>query len=307
MENKVTKKTLWTQVCKYKWFYFMLMPVLVFVILFSYLPMAGIRYAFYSYTPFKGPTWIGFENFNSLFANAQFWTAFRNTCELSIIKLFISTFSAVVISLLINEIANLHAKKFVQTLIYLPHFLSWVVVASIFSIILSPQNGFINQILVSLGIVESPIYFLAETKWWRFVFYAINIWKETGWGTIIYLATLSGINPELYEAAKIDGANRWDQMIYVTLPSLSNTIIIVLILNLAKIMNLFESVFVLYNAKVYEVADVIQTYIYRQTLSTPVPNFGYTTAVGLFKSLVGCILVLICNWASKKVRGRGII
>jgi putative aldouronate transport system permease protein len=160
-----------------------------------------------------------------------------------------------------------------------------------------------------LGIIQQgqEIYFLASTKWWRPIFYLINIWKETGWGTIIFLATLSGINPELYEAADIDGATRMQKIWYVTMPALANTIITVLILNLAKVMNMFESVFVLYNSAVYDVSDVISTYIYRQTFTSAMPNYGYSTAVGLFKSLVGCFLVLVCNWASKKTRGRGIV
>ena len=149
--------------------------------------------------------------------------------------------------------------------------------------------------------------FLADEGLWRPIFYLINIWKETGWGTIIFLATLSGISPELYEAADIDGATRFQKMLYVTLPALSNTIITVLILNLAKVMNLFESVFVLYNPAVYKVSDVIGTYIYRQTFTVARLDYGYSTAVGLFRSLVGCVLVLICNQASKKVRGRGIV
>lgn len=139
------------------------------------------------------------------------------------------------------------------------------------------------------------------------IFYIINIWKETGWGTIIFLATLSGINPELYEAADIDGATRMQKIRFVTVPALGNTIITVLILNLAKVMNMFESVFVLYNNAVYDVSDVISTYIYRQTFAIALPNYGYSTAVGLFKGLVGCFLVLVCNWASKKTRGRGIV
>jgi putative aldouronate transport system permease protein len=307
MELKSSNADLKTRIWKYRWFYLMLLPVVALVILFYYMPMVGIRFAFYHYTPFKGPDWVGFENFQKVFVTPQFWTAFYNTLQISIFRLLLNTFIAVVLSLLMNEIGNLTVKKSVQTLIYLPHFLSWVVAASIFTIILSPQNGFVNQILINIGLIEKPIYFLADTKWWRPVFYIIAIWKETGWGTILYLATLSGINPELYEAAKIDGASRWNQIKFVTIPSLANTIIIVLILNLARIMNLFESVFVLYNPKVYEVADVVQTYVYRQTLATPVPNFGYTTAVGLFRSLISCGLVLICNYASKKVRGRGIV
>lgn len=295
------------RIYKYRWFYLMFSPVLVLVLLFNYLPMLGIRFAFYEYTPFKGPIYVGFENFEKLLASSQFWDAFRNTVEISIIKLLLTTFVAVIVSLLLNEIFNLRFKKFIQTLIYLPHFLSWVVVAAIFKIILSPQDGFINSVLISLGLIDEQIYFLGSTTWWRIVYFIINIWKETGWGTVLYLATLSGINPELYEASSIDGANRWGKMRFITLPSLANTIVIVLILNLAKIMNLFESVFVLYNPMVYKVSDVIQTYIYRYTLATPVPNYGYTTAVGLFKSLAACVLVLVSNYVSKKVRGRGII
>ena len=304
---KQAKKPLKTRIYTYRWFYVMILPVFIFALLFNYYPLLGIRYAFYNYTPFKGPDFVGFENFIKLLQNAQFWAAFKNTWILSLGNLFFTTAVAVLLSLLLNEIANIHAKKFMQTLIYIPHFLSWVVVASIFAIILSPQSGFFNELLVKLGIIDSPVYFLADSKAWRWVFFIINIWKETGWGTVIYLATLSGINPELYEAAKMDGASRIQQMRYITIPALTNTIVIVIILNLAKIMNIFESVLVLYSPKVYGVADVLQTYVYRQTLTTQVPNFGYSTAVGLFRSLIGCALVLLCNWASKKIRGRGII
>jgi len=168
----------------------------------------------------------------------------------------------------------------------------------------------VNSFLTSLGFVEkgAEIYFLGSNRWWRPAYYIINIWKETGWGTIIFMATLAGINPEQYEAASIDGAGRWNKMRFITLPALANTIITVLILNLAKIMNLFESVFVLQNDAVVRQSDVLQTYIYTQTFNSgALPNYGYTTAVGLVKSLVACALVLICNYASKKVRGRGIV
>ena len=168
----------------------------------------------------------------------------------------------------------------------------------------------INGLLRDIGILgpdDKNIYFLANKAWWRPIFYFINIWKETGWGTIIFLATLSGINPELYEAADIDGASRMQKIRFVTLPALTNTIITVLILNLAKVLNMFEPVFVLYNPAVYDKSDVIATYIYRQTFMNKMPNYGYSTAVGLFRSLVGCVLVLLCNWLSKKTRGREII
>lgn len=305
--RRVKREKLLKEIWKYRWYYVMIIPVIILAILFSYIPMLGVRFAFSEYTPFKGPNFVGFDNLKNAFANRQFWTAFRNTIQISTTKLLLNTISSVIISILLNEILSIKLKKFFQTIIYLPHFLSWVVVASIFAIVLSPQNGFVNQILMSIGVIDKPIYFLAEGKWWRSVYYFVNIWKDMGWGTIIFLATLTGIDPQLYEAASIDGANRWGKIRFITIPSLAQTVIIVLILNLAKVMNLFESVFVMYSARVYDVADVLQTYIYRQTLTTPVPNFGYTTAVGLFSSVVGCILVLICNFASKKVRGRGIL
>ena len=189
--------------------------------------------------------------------------------------------------------------------------MSWAVVGGIFYLLLDPTStGMVNGILRDIGILgesDPGIYFLADSTIWRPIFYLINIWKETGWGTIIFLATLSGINPELYEAADIDGATRMQKIWYVTVPALTNTIVTVLILNLAKVMNMFESVFVLYNPAVYDVSDVISTYIYRQTFMNAMPNYGYSTAVGLFKALVGGVLVVICNYASKKTRGRGIV
>lgn len=310
---KVEKKSLKTRIWNNRGFYLMFLPVLIFLIITQYWPMLGIRYAFTTYTPAMAargdaPTFVGLNHFIKLFSESGFWTSFVNTLELSILKLLITTAASVVVSILLNEMGNLFAKKILQTVIYLPHFMSWVVTASIFTLFLSPSvNGMVNGILKDMGIITDSIYFLGDTKWWRPMYYLINIWKETGWGTIIFLATLAGINPELYEAADIDGATRFQKMRYVTLPALANTIITVLILNLAKVMNLFESVFVLYNDRVRDVSDVVATYIYRQTFLQTLPDYGYSTAVGLFRSMVGCVLVIVCNYASKKVRGRGIV
>lgn len=300
-------KSFVSRVLNHKWFYLMLLPVLIFILLFNYWPMLGIRYAFTDYI--KVPVYAGLKHFVKMATkDTYFWLAFRNTLSLSIIKLFLNTFMAVVISLLLHEITNIHFKKTVQTIIYLPHFLSWVVVAAIFRMLLSTgEAGLFNQVLISLNIIEEPVFWMGTSSTWRPVYYIINIWKDTGWGTILFLATLSGISPELYEAAQIDGANRWNRMCYITLPALANTIITVFILNLAKVMNLFESVFVLMNDAVIEVSTVLQTYIYMQSFGGGVPNYGYTTAVGLFRSLVSCVLVLGCDYASKKVRGRGIV
>ena len=313
-KNQVSSKPLSARIYNHRWFYLMFLPVLVFIIVNNYLPMLGLRYAWYNYNGVKDPVFVGWDNFERMFSKAGFWRAFYNTLQLSIIKLILNTFAAVVISILLNEMVNLAFKKFTQTLIYLPHFMSWVVTASVFGLILAPTDqGLVNTILKAIGVVdgtsESPyIYFLGSKTWWRPVYYVINLWKDTGWGTIIFMATLAGISPELYEAAQIDGAGRWQRMKYITLPSLANTIITVLILNLAKVMNLFESVFVLMNDIVVEQSDVLATYIYSQTFNSgTIPNFGYTTAVGLARSVVGCFLVLVCNYASKKTRGKGIV
>ena len=306
------KSNLGAKIYKYRGFYLMFLPVFVFAIVFFYLPMLGVRYAFTNYNGIKEATYIGFDNFTKMFSMPNFWTAFFNTLQISIIKLILTTAFAVVVSIFLNEIINIHFKKVVQTIIYLPHFMSWVVTASIFSLILAPTGqGLVNSLLVQLGVIDSGsmIYFLGDSKWWRIAYYLINIWKETGWQTVIFMATLAGINTELYEAASIDGANRWAKMRYITFPALQNTILTVFILNLAKVMNLFESAFVLQNDAVLNVSNVLETYIYYQTFNSgAIPNYGYTTAVGLFKSLVGCVLVLVCNQWSKKVRdGRGIV
>ena len=286
----------------------MFLPVFIMIILFFYWPMLGCRYAFTSYV-LANPYYIGIFHFQTMLRfDTYFWQAFRNTLILSLIKLFLNTGAAVIISLLLNEITNMIFKKTVQTIIYLPHFMSWVVVASVFKMLLAPYDTApVNSILINMGVIDSAIDFMNSTAYWRGTFYIMNVWKDTGWGTILFLATLSGISPDLYEAAQIDGANRWKRLIYITLPALANTIITVFILNLAKVMNLFESVFVTMNDAVVNVSNVLQTYVYRKTFGSGNSDYGYTTAVGLFKSFVGMILVLGCNYASKKVRGRGIV
>ena len=304
---QIKKKPLGLRLRNNMGFYLMFLPVFIFVLIIYYWPMLGIRYSFFSYK-LRDIHWVGLEHFKNMFAAKEFWIAFKNTLIISIVKLLLNTFAAVVISIFLNEMTSLFCKKFIQTVIYLPHFMSYAVVAAIFTLFLSTSStGMINETLKSWGWIDKSIDFLHTPAMWRPVFYIINLWKETGWGTVIFFATLSGISPELYEAAEIDGATRLQKMRYVTLPALSNTIIIVLILNLAKVLNIFEPVFVLYNNRVFDVSDVISTYVYRKTFLTSIPDYGYTTAVGLFKSLVGCILMLASNFASKKVRGRGII
>jgi putative aldouronate transport system permease protein len=295
--------SLFSKIAEYKYFYLMFLPVFLSAVIFKYIPMLGIRYAFYKYGPFGKPKFIGFDNFETLLVNPKFIAAFKNTIFLSIGNLILATVITVIFALLMNELYNKFFKSFVQTVLYLPHFISWVVTASIFYLILSPDGGFINQVLGLFGI--EPKYFLIEEKWWTPVYYFINRWKETGWGTIIYLAALSGINTELYEAASMDGAGRIKQTIHITIPGIMNTILVVFILNLAKVMNLFESVFVMQNPMVLNVSEVIKTYNYKVGLQQN--DYGYSTAVGLFNSLIAAVLVIGSDKITKKIKGSGIL
>ena len=191
---KASKKNLGAKMYKYRGFYLMFLPVFIFAVIFFYLPMLGVRYAFTSYNGIKDATFIGLLNFQKMFSMPNFWSAFINTLEISIIKLVLTTVVAVVVSIFLNEIINIHFKKIVQTIIYLPHFMSWVVTASVFSLILAPTSqGLVNTFLVNIGVLDSSsmIYFLGNSKWWRFSYYIINIWKETGWQTVIFMATLA--------------------------------------------------------------------------------------------------------------------
>ena len=298
-----TNGSLKKRILKNKYFYLMFLPVLAILILFYYMPMYGIKYAFTEFGPFAPARFIGLDNFKALFANKNFINAFTNTITLSLLNLLFSMTVTIIFALLLNELRSKFCKSFVQTLLYLPHFLSWVVVASIFTLILSPQDGFINQILVHFG--HKPTYFLVSEKWWTPIYLFISRWKETGWGTIIYLAALSGINPELYEAAAIDGASKLKQCFHVTIPGIMNTILVVFILDLAKVLNIFDSAFNLMNSMVYNVSDTIQTYTYR--VMAQQSDYGYSTAVGLFKSVVALVLVLTANQLSKKIKGSSIL
>jgi putative aldouronate transport system permease protein len=297
------KSSLKSRLIKYKYFYLMFLPILIINILFNYVPMAGIRFAFTKYTPFKDPTFIGFDNFKKLFSSPKFFDVFRNTITLSLGNLLIGTVVTIVFALLMNELYNKFFKSFVQTVLYMPHFVSWVVTASIFTLMLSPDNGIINNFLGLFGF--EPKYFLIDEKWWTAIFQFIQRWKETGWGTVIYLAALSGINTELYEAASMDGAGRIKQVWHVTIPGILSTILVVFVLNLAKVMNIFESVFVLQNDVVINISEVIKTYTYK--VGVQQSDYGYSTAVGLFQSIISLVLVVGANKLSKKIKGEGIL
>jgi putative aldouronate transport system permease protein len=281
----------------HKLFYVFLIPGFLQLLLFHYIPMVELRLAFYEFGLGGIGDFVGLEHFRTAFSGIGFPRAFRNTLILSSINIVVQMSLTITIALLLNEVVNPVFKKVVQTIIYLPHFLSWVVVASLFILMLS-RGGIVNALVVRLG--GEPIFFMASQQWWRPVYLTALAWREVGWGTVIFLAALAGIDPGLYESAKIDGANRLQQMRHITLPHLYPVISIVLIMNLAKIFNLFESVMVLYNPMVYEVADVLQTYVYR--IGIQQHRFAYATAVGLFRSVIAFVLVVGANRLTKKMR-----
>lgn len=300
-KERTTKKL--RLIKKYFPFYFLFIPALTIYVLFHYYPLWGIRIAFYEYGIFGIKYFKGFENFVELFQSEIFWNAFSNTLIISGSNLVLGMFCSIILALLLNELKNGFFKKLTQTIIYLPHFLSWVVVASIFTMLLSPQTGIANEIIKSFG--GEPIYFLIRPEWWRPIFLGLYRWKETGWGTIIFLAALAAADPELYEAAWIDGASRLKQAWYITLPCIQTTILVVFIMNISSIFRMFESVFVMQNPMVYGVSDVIQTYVYRVGMLQA--DFDYSTAVGLFNSVLSFILVVMANKLSKIVQGEGIL
>jgi putative aldouronate transport system permease protein len=302
----VGRKSVVERMKRYKAFYLMFLPVFLFYALFHYWPMYGIRIAFYDFGIFGIKEFIGLENFKTIFADPLFFQAFRNTLTISMAKLITGTIVAIAFALLLNEIRTGLFKKFTQTVVYLPHFLSWPVVAALFAMFLSPDSGIVNQLIVKLG--GKPVYFLISKQWWQPIFIAVNLWKDTGWATIIYLAAILGVDPQLYEAAAMDGAGRLKQTWHITLPCLLNTILVVFILNLAKVLDIFQSIFCMYNPQVYSVADVIETYTYRIAFANAGgTDIDLSIAVGLFKSVVAMILVLFSNYIIKKINGESIL
>jgi putative aldouronate transport system permease protein len=281
-------------------------PAVLYYVIFHYLPMYGMLIAFKDYrfnAGIWGSPWVGLRHFQDLFALESFWQVFRNTIILSLYKLIFGFPAPIALAILFNEVRLVLFKKIVQTLSYLPHFLSWVVVAGLFIQFLSPSIGPINIILKLLGF--DPIFFLGSTTWFRFTLVTTEIWKDVGWGTIIYLAALTGINPELYEAAEVDGSNRFHKMFYITLPSLTPVITIMFIFAVGRIVNDdFDQVFNLYNPAVYQVGDVLSTYTYRRGLVEL--DYSFAAAVGLLKNVLAFTLIVATNAISKRINEYGL-
>ena len=291
--------------------YIMLIPGLFFILLFNYLPMYGAIIAFKDYNIFAGNNpidainkseWVGFLYWHKLWMQTDFRQAFNNTLIISIMKIGIGFPIPILLALLINELKNIFFKRSVQTALYLPHFMSWAVVGALFLSILS-TGGPINSIINKLGGTTIP--FFMNSQWFRWILLFTSIWKESGWNSIVYLAAISGIPPELYEAAIVDGASRFQQIRFITFPGISSTIVMLLILRLGGLMEAgFSQILVMYNPTVYNVSDIIGTYVYRVGLGQL--NFSMGTAVGLFNSIVSFLLVMSSNLLCKRVFERSI-
>jgi len=282
---------------KQRYLFIMLLPGLLWFIIFKYLTYGGLFLAFTDYGFRAKVSFVGIKNFQRLFQSAVFWNAFRNTIIISLCNIIFYFPIPLIVALMINELKSLTAKRSVQFLIYIPYFFSWVIVGAIFANILSPSSGVVNNILAAFGV--EPVYFFASTKWFRAILIVSYIWRQMGYGAVIYVATLSTVDPQLYEAAAIDGCGRWKQMWHITLPSIKSTIITMLMLNLSHVLKIFEQVQVMYNSSVYSVSDVLQTYAYREGVLSG--NIAYSTAVSLLVGIVSLILVLGTNQFSKKL------
>lgn len=285
----------------------MVLPAVIWMIIFNYIPMTGIVIAFKNYRitkPISEAPWVGFDHFIELFQEGDFWNVMKNTLGISFLKLLIGFPLPIIFALLLNEIPFSKFKRGVQTLSYLPHFLSWVVLGGIMMNWLG-DVGLINDLLLKMGLIKSPEFWLSKPELFWGIVVGSDVWKELGWGAIIYLAAITGIDPALYEAATVDGANRWQKMLKITLPSIMGTISILLILNISGILNTnFDQVLVLSNSMNQSASDVIDVFVYRMGLRNN--RFSYAQAISLFKSVVAFILLLGANTFSKKVNGHGL-
>lgn len=281
-------------------FHFMMLPGMIFLIIFSFIPMFGIVMAFQNYIPAKGISgshWVGLDNFKFMLQIPDSKQIFANTIIIAVWKIIAGTLLSIIFALLLNEVRVRFAKRFMQTIVYLPNFLSWAILATVVMNIFS-YEGPINAFLGWFGI--DPVLFMASNKWFRPMLVLTDVWKGFGYGSIIYLASLTSIDPGQYEAASIDGANRWKQLWYITLPGMLPTIILVTTLNLPNVLNAgFDQIFNLYNPLVYQTADIIDTYVYRVGLVERQYSLG--TAVGLLRSVVGIVLILSANKLAQKL------
>lgn len=286
---------------EYPLYLMMLVPALL-VFIYNYIPMAGILVAFMKYLPAKGffgSNWIGMKNFTTLFKMENFTSVMENTIIIAVLKIVLGIVVPVTVTLMLNDLSNQKYKKSIQTIIYMPHFISWVMLSSIFIKLLS-GNGVVNQLLGVFGV--DPIIFMGDNRWFRFTLVFTHVWKEFGYKTIVYLAAVAGINVDLYEAAEVDGAGHWQRMLHVTLPGIAPTIVMMSALSLGNVLNAgFDQVFNMYNPLVYETGDILDTLTYRMGFESG--NFGLSTAAGLFKSVISAVLLILSYRIADKTVG----
>ena len=280
--------------------YVMLLPTIIWFVVFLYKPMYGLQIAFKDYSIFRGvqgSPWIGWEHFQTLFGNDSFIRAVRNTVTISFYNLLFGFPAPIILALMFNEIMHATYKRTAQTIVYLPHFISSVIIAGIVITAFSPTVGVINTVMGWLGM--DSIYFLTQPEWFRPIFVGTGIWQEAGFGSIVFLAAIAGVNPSLYESAVVDGANRWQMMWRITIPSILPTILIMLIIRIGNVMEVsFELVMLLYQPATYETADVVNTWVYRQGLQSG--QYDLAAAAGLFNAVVAFVLVMTANTLSRR-------
>lgn len=286
--------------------YVLSVPGIIYFIVFKYVPMAGVVIAFQDYNIWKGllgSEWVGLEQFQRMFQYMDFLRILKNTLLIAFYDMLFAFPAPIIAALLLNEVRVLLFKRTIQTFIYMPHFLSWVIIGGISLSILGINQGLVNHIRDWIGLER--LFFLGDAEYIRGVLVGAGIWRDTGWGTIIYLAAIAGINPDLYEAAEVDGANRWKQTMTITIPSLFPTIVILFLLQIGNFLDFgFERVFVFLNSLNISQGDIIDTYVYRVGLLDQ--QFSYTTAIGMFKSVVGLLLLVIGNTISRKTTGESL-
>ncbi|MEV1130031.1 ABC transporter permease subunit [Agromyces sp. NPDC049794] len=295
-----------THVTQFKWLYLLLIPGALYFLVFRYWPMFGAVIAFKDYVPFLGiadSAWVGFQHFEDFFSSPDFPRLLANTLVLALLSLVIAFPLTIVVALLLNELRLMLLKRSVQTLIYIPHFLSWTVVASLTYLLFALDVGPMTQLIN--GLLGTDIDFLTDPAWFRPLIVLQDIWKNTGWGTIIFLAALASVDQEQYEAAIIDGAGRFQRVWHVTLPSIMPTIVVMLVLQMGQVLNTgFEQIYLMTNALNRQVADVFDTYVYFMGITQG--SYSYSTAVGLFKAIVGVVLIFGANWVARRFNQTGI-
>lgn len=301
MNGNGSRGSLGRRILYHKELYFMLLPVAAYFIIFKYIPMFGLLVAFQDYSVFGGifkSEWIGLKNFIDFLTGRLALSVIRNTILINVYSLIFSFPMPILFALLLNEVTQMKFKRTIQTITYMPHFISMVVVVSMLSVVLSPTYGVVGNLMRKMGM--EPIFFMGKAEYFRTLYIASGIWQETGWGSVIYLAAISGIDPSLYEAAVIDGASRFKQTRHITIPCITSTIVIMFILRIGSMLNVgFEKIFLMQNSSNTKVSEVISTYVYQRGITGN--DFGYATAVGFFNSVISLLLVVTANVICRKL------